>query len=172
MPRTAAYGAVIHAACAVNDDHSQVRLQAMVAIQEGATAAHHPMATSLDIGNVTSARTAASITTNATRPCTPTLTLPARISTSIGAKGANEMTNHLRYNLSGNGIELQVNLQLPVGELVVYDLRGQEAFRSTFKEGKWSRASVQNMKMPVYFYTYRSKDGGTLQGQIPMTGNL
>jgi uncharacterized protein len=172
MPRSAAYGAVIHAACAVNDDNAQVRIQAMVAIQEGATATHHPMATSLDVGQVTSARTAASITTDATRPCTPTLTLPARVSVSVGSSRTTEMSNHLRYSLNGNGIELHVNLQLPVGELVVYDLRGQEAFRSSFKDGQWSQPSVQNLKMPVYFYTYRSKDGGTLQGQIPMTGNL
>jgi hypothetical protein len=63
-------------------------------------------------------------------------------------------------------------MQLPSGELVVYDLRGQVAFRSSFKDGQWSEASVRDLKMPVYFYTYRSIDGRTLKGQIPMTGNL
>jgi putative membrane-bound dehydrogenase-like protein len=173
MPRTAAYGAVLHASCAVNDDHSQVRLQAMVTIQEGATAAHHPMATSLDIGQVTAARTAANINTNATRPCTPTTTgLPARPAVSIASSRADNLPDQLRYSLKGNGIELGVNMQLPSGELVVYDLRGQVAFRSSFKDGQWSQASVRDLKMPVYFYTYRSIDGRTLKGQIPMTGNL
>lgn len=173
MPRTAAYGAVLHAACAVNDEHSQVRLQAMVAIQEGATATHHPMWTSFDIGNVTSARTAAGIETGATRACTPaTAALPARPTVSIAAGRAGDLPNQLRYSLNGNGIELGVNMQLPAGELVVYDLRGQVAFRSTFKDGKWSHASVQDLKLPVYFYTYRSHSGGILKGQIPMAGNL
>ena len=172
MPKTAAYGAVLHAACAVNDDHSQVRLQAMVTIQQGATATHHPMWTTFDIGHVTAARTAASVATNATRACTPvTGALPAR-TVSIATSRAGDLPNQLRYSLNGNGIELGVNMQLPSGELVVYDLRGQVAFRSTFKDGKWSQASVKDLKLPVYFYTYRSKAGGTLKGQIPMAGNL
>jgi putative membrane-bound dehydrogenase-like protein len=172
VPRTAAYGAVLHAACAVNDEHSHVRLQAMVAIQEGATASHHPMWSSFDIGHVTAARTAASISTSGTRACTPTTgNLTARV-VSVASGRAGDLPNHLRYSLNGNGIELGVNLQLPSGELVVYDLRGQVAFRSTFKDGKWSQSSVQDLKLPVYFYTYRSVDGGTIKGQIPMTGNL
>jgi uncharacterized protein len=173
MPRTAAYGAVLHAACAVNDEHSQVRLQAMVTIQEGATATHHPMWTSFDIGHVTAARTAASITTNGTRACTPTTgDLAARSTVSIANGRAGDLPNHLRYSVNGNGIELDVNLQLPSGELVVYDIRGQVAFRSAFRNGQWSQASVRDLKLPVYFYTYRSVDGGVLKGQIPMTGNL
>jgi hypothetical protein len=171
MPRTPAYGAVLHASCAVNDEHSQVRLQAMVTIQEGATATHHPMLSSFSVGHVTAARTAASITTSDTRACTPTTGLPAR-TVSMAASRAGDLPNQLRYSLNGNGIELGVNMQLPSGELVVYDLRGQVAFQSTFKDGKWSRASVQDLKLPVYFYTYRSKAGGTLKGQIPMAGNL
>jgi putative membrane-bound dehydrogenase-like protein len=173
VPRTAAYGAVLNAACAVNDDHAQVRLQAMVAIDEGATATHHAMWTSFDIGHVTSARTAAGIATSATRECTPvTGNLPARAPVSIGSARAGELQNHLRYSLSGNGIELGVNLQLPSGELVVYDLRGQVAFRSTFDNGQWSQSSVQGLKMPVYFYTYRTHAGAAFRGQIPMPGNL
>lgn len=174
VPRTAAYGAVLHAACAVNDEHSQVRLQAMVAIQEGATATHHPMWTSFDIGHVTSARTAASITTSGTRACTPTLgDLPNRPGpVSIAKSRAGDLPNQLRYNLLENGLDLEVNLQLPAGELVVYDIRGQVAFRSTFKNGVWSKASARDLKMPVYFYNYRSNDGGVLKGQIPMAGNL
>lgn len=172
MPRTAAYGAVLHAACAVNDEHSHVRLQAVEAIKEGATASHHPMWTSFDIGHVASARGTA-VGTNATRACTPTTgNLPARPSVSVASGRAGDLPNQLRFSLSDNSIELDVNLQLPAGELVVYDLRGQVAFKSAFKDGKWSQASVKDLKMPVYFYTYRSKDGGTLKGQIPMTGNL
>jgi uncharacterized protein len=174
MPRSAAYGAVIHAACGVNDENPQVRIQAMVAIQEGATATHHPMWTSFDIGNVTSARTAASITTNATRACTPSATaLPVREpSSSLASDRAGNMPNQLRYRLNGNGIELGVNVQMPAGKLVIYDLRGQMVFHSTFKNGEWSQSSVKDLKMPVYFYNYRSFDGGVLKGQIPMTGNL
>jgi len=172
VPRTAAYGTVLTAACAVNDENAQVRIQAMVAIDEGATSTQ-AMWTSFDIGKVTSARTAAGISTSGTRPCTPTTgALPARVTVSIAAGRAGDLPNQLRYNLIGTGLELNVNLQLPSGELVVYDLRGQVAFRSTFENGHWSQTSVQNLKMPVYFYTYHSKDGGTLKGQIPMTGNL
>lgn len=173
MPRTATYGAVLHAACAVNDEHSHVRLQAMVTIDEGATASHHPMWSNFDVGHVTSARTAAGIGTNATRPCTPTLgNLPTVSVGSVSPGRAGDLPNHLSYSLNGNGIELGVNMQLPPGELVVYDLRGQVAFRSTFKDGKWSQASVKDLKMPVYFYTYRSNGGGTIKGNIPMTDNL
>jgi hypothetical protein len=82
------------------------------------------------------------------------------------------LPNHLRYSLNGNGIELGVNLQLPSGELVVYDLRGQVAFRSSFENGQWSQTSVQGLKMPMYFYTYRTHGGAAFRGQIPMPGNL
>jgi hypothetical protein len=91
---------------------------------------------------------------------------------SIASGSAGELSNHLRYSLNGSGIELGVNLQLPPGELVVYDLRGQVAFRSTFNNGQWSQTSVQGLKMPVYFYTYRTHGRGTFRGQIPMPGNL
>ena len=171
VPRNDAYGAVLTAACAVNDENPQVRLQAMVAIAEGATVTQ-AMWSSFDIGQVTSARTAASISTAATRPCTPTTgSLPAR-TVSLAPGRAGELSNHLRYSLIGNGIELNVNLQLPSGELVVYDVRGQVAFRSSFSNGHWSQTSVQGLNMPVYFYSYRTQGGATFRGQIPMTGNL
>lgn len=173
MPRTAAYGAVLNTACAVNDDNAEVRIQAMVAITEGATATHHAMWTSFDIGQVTSARTEAKIATSATRECTPTLgTLPARPTVSIAAGRTGSLPNHLRYSLKGTGIDLDVNLQLPPGELMVYDLRGNVAFRSTFNNGQWSQTSVRGLKMPMYFYSYRTHGKGTFRGQIPMTSNL
>ena len=70
---------------------------------------------------------------------------------------------------AGNGLSNMAMLECLRGLLPGHTVHG---FRSTFKDGKWSRNTVQDLKLPVYFYTYRSVDGGTLKGQIPMAGNL
>ena len=90
-------------------------------------------------------------------------------SVGVRSTGSLEARNHLRFSLTHNGFELQTQHgQLPSGELVVYDLRGSVAFRSTYNSatGTWSQKTASGLNMSVYFYSFRGVNGDKFDGRI------
>ena len=70
--------------------------------------------------------------------------------------------------MNPNGFELKPYGQLVSGELVVYDIRGQAVFHSTYNSGKgeWSQNKAKGLNMSVYFYSFRGVNGDKFDGKI------
>ena len=181
MPSTAATSQAISDQCSVNDNHGHVRYQALLALARspnvtGETAIWTTFQ-DVDAAVTTAAGaakpaaaaiTAAGITTSATRPCTP-----AYETVHIAAPSkTTQPRDDLRFHATPNGFNLMARRQLESGELMVYDLRGQVAFRSVYDNAtaQWSAPSAGGLKNPVYFYTYRKNNGEEFKGKVTLTG--
>jgi hypothetical protein len=168
MPRTAASARAIDAACAVNDSHGHVRLQALVALSEIASkpAGMRPMWDAYR--NVDAAAQAAflaaGIDSSATRACEGTVGLPGE-----APRPATEPPRiGLRLVPSRGGFRLLPHGQLPDGVLTVTDVRGRVAFRSAYRarEGRWTAASAGRLAAQVHLYAFRGADGSLIRGRL------
>ncbi|HAP00189.1 MAG TPA: hypothetical protein DCQ83_09120 [Fibrobacteres bacterium] len=186
MPRTAASAQAIVDQCAVNDTHAHVRVQMLdaLAAMPAPSAPAQMVATyhntdTYSTGAFTSAGASKVVEiTGTTRPTScasytalsaPDAAKPNVPSVGVRSTGSLEARNHLRFSLTHNGFELQTQHgQLPSGELVVYDLRGSVAFRSTYNSatGTWSQKTASGLNMSVYFYSFRGVNGDKFDGRI------
>ncbi len=170
MPRTAATAQAISDACMVNDVHGHVRLQALFAL------AASPKITSptpiwSTYANVdaaaTSAVQSAGLATSASMPCTPTYATAVQQPATMSSQPRNDV----HFDVTADGFALKPYGQLPSGELVVYNIRGEVVFRSEYDESRfqWSQASAKGLHNPLYFYVYRPFSGiGIQSGSIPI----
>ncbi|MEO7425606.1 MAG: hypothetical protein ABI036_10495 [Fibrobacteria bacterium] len=182
MPRTMATSQAISDQCSVNDDQGHVRYQALLALAASPNAPNEKaiwttfqnVDATVNTSNgaakpAAAAVTAAGITTAADRPCKP-LVGPVNIATP--GNNSIQPRDDIRFNATVNGFNLMAKRQLESGELVVYDLRGQVAFRSTYNNSsaQWSAPSASGLKSAVYFYNYRKNNGEAFNGKISVTG--
>jgi putative membrane-bound dehydrogenase-like protein len=188
LPPTAASAEILKQACAVNDVHAHVRVQALQNLTRMPVATSGPLESvdGLRTGDthIGSAYTAAGTTkvtsvAGSARPgsCPTYLdttaytagmpTVGIREARASGAFGP--VHNKVHFDLRDNGFNLVATVGLPNGELKVTDLRGHTVFRSTFNSGRWSQTSARNMPHPFYFYTYRAVDGRSFNGRIDMS---
>ena len=200
MPSTEATYAAIREQCAVNDVHAHVRLQALEKLSatpaSGAVIEsmdglriepHTPDALASTTDNDSSymtflsgAFTAAGSTkvTSVTGSARPT-TCPAYLAV-VGVKGnpgGDKMPykfQNVHYAARVGGFDLKSNSELTSGEMVVYDLRGQVAFRSVWNQAtaSWSKSQARNLAQPVYFYTFRGYEGQSFNGRITLSSQL
>jgi|GEM_PF-1090761 len=191
MPSTAASYESIREQCAVNDVHPHVRLQAFEALIR--TPASGAVIESMDglrtepagptgsgaLNYLTSAYTAAGATkvVSATGTARPT-TCPAYLDTAsyIVSLTKNNMppqrfSSDVRFEARARGFNLVSNAQLPAGELVVHDLRGNVVFRSVWNSATqtWSQSQARNLSHPVYFYNFKANNGMGFSGRIPLS---
>ena len=80
----------------------------------------------------------------------------------------------LKFSPQAGGFTLLPHGQLISGDLTVFDLRGQAAFRSSYDAAasQWSRPRASGLKERVYGYEFRGQDGTTLRGRISLLYNL
>jgi putative membrane-bound dehydrogenase-like protein len=189
MPRNAASAAAIGHACAVNDPHGHVRLQALLALAES-RAVHDPRAphsdpagqpaiwkTYRDIDNLAKAAAdSAGIDSAETKPCSPEL-YPAEVPSQIGPKGPAGPGRAgggraLRFQGLPGGFRLLADAELPAGTLSIYDTRGRQAFASRYEPAKsaWSPGAALGLADPVYVYVFRGSDGSVRKGRIAPLG--
>jgi uncharacterized protein len=189
MPRTAATATAIRDQGRVNDPHGHVRLQAFIALSEisndslaggaafkSAIMIFAPYRT-VDVSSGSHASTmatAAGITDTADLPAIPPLDAVVAIRSVQDWKLGTQARNDLRFDLVPNGFNLLPNGRLASGELVVSDLRGKVAFRSTYNAptGTWSQKSARNLGHSVYFYSFRENGGTSFNGRISLLSSL
>jgi hypothetical protein len=180
MPRTMATSQAISDQCSVNDDHGHVRYQALLALAASPNAptetaiwtTFQTVDASITGTPAAAAVTAAGITTAGSRPCTPKYDeVNNTVSTAAPAKFA-QPRDDLRFHPTADGFKLMARRQLESGELVVYDARGQVAFRSAYDNStaQWSVPTASGLRSPMYFYTYRKNNGEVFKGKIAFTG--
>lgn len=191
MPSTAASVEAIRTQCSVNDAHPHVRLQALEKLVL-APAPGTPLESMDGLRTeptgptggaqayLTAAYTAAGATkvtstTGTERPATcPTYLAVVNVKDNVGANRLYQFRQNVRYELRAGGFDLISNAEIPSGALVVYDLRGQVAFRSVWnnKSMSWSTTQARNLSQPVYFYTYRENGGSSFNGRITLGSQL
>ncbi len=181
MPRTTISAQSISDACAADDPHPHVRLQAYLALAESPAASltgvvqGHFRATdtyssaAFDAAGTT--KLAAATPAN-TRPST----CPAIGGSTVSLSDAkrSQPRHDLRFSVIHNGFVLQPYGQLPSGEMVVYDVRGEVAFRSVYNSGKaeWSDPVAKGLNLPVYFYFFQGANGEQFHGRITLASEL
>jgi putative membrane-bound dehydrogenase-like protein len=180
MPRNAATAAAIGHACAVNDDHGHVRLQALLALSESVAKPVGQPAIWTPYRQVDyTARTAvdsAGIDSADAKPCAPEL-YPAEVS-ALGRPsdrpGSGDLagTRALRFQGLPNGFRPLPDGALPAGTLSVYDTRGRLAFVSRYEpaESAWKPGAARGLSDPVYAYVFRGTGGWVRKGRIAPLG--
>ncbi len=174
MPRSAASAQSISDACAVNDDHGHVRLQAMVAWAEISSKPANATAMWSTYANVdsyaTTAFTASTLTSAATKPCGPAV---VAVKAPMPSKIAQPRSD-LQFMVQGQGFTIHSNQQLGSGVLSLFEPNGQLAFQSSYDaaQGKWSQPKAEGLKAPVYLYLYRGVKGDLIKGSVSMAAGL
>ena len=177
MPRTAISAQIISDQCAANDPHPHVRLQAYIALAESPAAPSGPVQGTYSATDsyATSTFNAAGSTKLAV--ATPANTRPASCAAVVGISLNNRTPsqpyNSIRYTIKRNGFHLQSFGQIS-GELVVYDIRGQAVFHSTYNssKGEWSQADAKGLNMSVYFYSFYGINGDRFDDKLFMGQGL
>jgi hypothetical protein len=182
MPSTAASFEAIRDQCAANDDHPHVRLQALDNLNRmpvsGALPTISGAAVRLDTystGAFNSANVGTvhidSTSTAIGRPSScPAYFAPVGINQAPGSNVPYRFSQDVRFKARTNGFDLIANADLPSGDLVVFDLRGQVAFRSSWNKTTqtWSSAQARNLGHPVYFYSFRGNAGESFKGRMAL----
>jgi hypothetical protein len=175
MPRGAATARAIGHACAVNDVHGHVRLQALLALAESRAKPDSQPAIwttyrGIDktaIAAVDSAR----IDSVETRPCAPEL-YPADPSAHARLPGSAAPGRALRFRELPGGFRFLPDGGLPAGSLSVYDTRGRLAFAARYHTSTslWNPGAAHGLSEPVYAYVFRGNDGSVRKGRIALLG--
>jgi hypothetical protein len=186
MPSSAASFEAIRDQCAANDVHPHVRLQALDNLNRmpvsgalptisGAAVRLDTYATgafnSANSGTVHIDSTSAAIG----RPGTcPAYLNVVGINQTPGTNAPLKFSQDVRFKARLGGFDLIANADLPSGDLVVFDLRGQVAFRSVWNQATqtWSRSQARNLGNPVYFYSFRGNAGQTFKGRMALSSGF
>lgn len=175
MPRTRSNAAAIALACAVNDPHGHVRLQALLALAGTSGKAQGQPAIWMTYRDIDKTAMAASdsarIDSAQARPCEPALyaadpSTQARFRVPVAAWHA------LRIQPLPGGFRLLPDGGLPAGSLSVYDTRGRLAFTSRYDAANsaWSAGAALGLSDPLYAYAFRGDDGSLRKGRIAVFG--
>ncbi len=173
MPRTAETAKAIDSACAVNDAHGHVRLQALLAL--GGIAQKPAGMQSIwtqyrDVdATATNAVQKAGIAAADPKPCAPTYD-PA--TTSDLGRSETAPLGGLRFQVEAGRLRPLAHGDLPSGELTGYDLRGRRAFSARYDaiRSAWSVPEIRGLGEPVYGYAFRGADGSVRRGSIALLG--
>jgi putative membrane-bound dehydrogenase-like protein len=173
MPRSPATAQAIDAACAVNDVHGHVRLQALLALGAIGQKPAGMKAIWTQFRDVDTTATGAfqksGITAADPKPCSPAYDDPTP--SALGRTGAAPLPG-LRFQVQAGGFRLLPHGDLPSGDLSVYDIRGRLAFFAGYdaKRSAWSVAEAVGLRQPVYGYAFRGADGSVRRGNIALLG--
>ncbi len=174
MPRTAASAQAISDACSVNDPHGHVRLQGLVAWSEITSKPANATAIWSNYANVdayaTTAFTASTLTSAATKPCSPNILPPTKLIRPNLAQPRSD----LKFLVQGQGFTLHNNQQLGSGVLSLFEPNGQLAFQTSYDaaQGKWSQPKADGLKAPVYLYLFRGMKGDLIKGTVSVAAGL
>jgi putative membrane-bound dehydrogenase-like protein len=177
MPRTATSAQAISDQCAADDPHAHVRLQAYVALAEspaatsGAVQGHYRATDTYSSSafDAAGASKLAAATPANTRP-TSCPDIQSTVALSHGSDLKNtQMANPMRFTMTRNGFELDHPYgKLSSGDLVVYDITGKAAFRSSYNSATeaWSTTTAKGLNMSVYFYSFHGTNGDKFEGRL------